>query len=110
MVPESSLFFKDLFLSSSNAGAGLLQLQSLKHLRLEVRVTGNSQQTSFCTVPNGLSRLSALTSLSLEIYYDHMESDALLHLTRLVDLYLHNNPTKDRADVGWVHRLPLSLR
>ncbi len=88
--------------------AGLLELR-LVELQLFVRPTGENQLTSFCSLPSSFSRLSALTSLSFEGYYDHVDSQALRHLTTLQDLYLAENPTKSLADEIWVHHLPPSL-
>jgi hypothetical protein len=92
------------------ADAGLLQLRFLQHLRLAVSSARDCQRTSFCTVPNGLSQLSTLHSLSLGRYCNHIEAEALLHLTGLQRLYMYDNPAKDPADAEWLHHLPSSLK
>ncbi len=90
--------------------AGLLQLRFLQHLGLAVHSPVDGQQTSLCTLPNELSRLSALITLSLWRYCNHLEPHSLLHLTRLRLLSLYDNPAKDPADAEWVHNLPSSLK
>jgi Leucine-rich repeat (LRR) protein len=64
---------------------------------------------SFCSLPATLSRLSALTMLSLERYCDNVQTHALLHLTALKYLSLVENPTRATSNAAWIHNLPPSL-
>jgi hypothetical protein len=83
--------------------AGLLELSNLERLDLKVASLGYP----FCTLPAKLSRLSALTWLSLERYCHDIDETAFLHLTSLQYLSLVENPVAFGA--AWVHQLPPSL-
>jgi Leucine-rich repeat (LRR) protein len=84
-------------------------LRLLKNLTLTVGKDSNDQVTSFCSLPEGLSRLSALTLLFLVRFHNDVDTRALLHLTLLTHLYLGENPIKDGA-ADWQHNLPTSLK
>jgi hypothetical protein len=90
--------------------AGLLGLHRLRFLYLSVRPDNVLPRNSFCTLPEALSRLSALTSLSLEMYFHHVETRALLHLTSLQRLALVENPVRDPTKAAWARHLPSSIR
>lgn len=93
------------------AVAGLSRLSQLRRcLHLAVASQLDTQLTSFCSLPGGLSQLSALTSLSLVRYFDCVDAQALVHLTCLEHLYLAENPIMKSADGDWVYNLPTSLK
>jgi Leucine-rich repeat (LRR) protein len=89
--------------------AGILQLRFLQDLAINVGEDSNGQVTSFCSLPEGFSRLSALTRLFLDRFHDHVDTRALLYLTLPTHLFLGENPIKGRA-ADWEHNLPTSLR
>jgi Leucine-rich repeat (LRR) protein len=88
--------------------AGILELSHLQDLTLIAGELNDHQVTSYCSLPEGISRLSALTQLFLDRYHDHVDTRALLHLTSLVHLHLGENPIRNHG-ADWVHNLPTSL-
>ncbi len=89
--------------------AGIFELPRLKSLTVGISNIGPNALTSFCSLPESLSRLSTLTGLYLGQYFNHVETRALLNLTSLRDLYLHENRIEDPANAAWVQFLPTSL-